>query len=65
MEAAVAYYEATGKRKFLDVMCKYADHIEEVFKIKKIASLQPPDIREIELALVRLYGATGRKDILS
>ena len=64
MEAAVAYYEATGKRKFLDVMCKYADHIEEVFKIKKIASFTTPGHPEIELALVRLYGATGEKRYL-
>ena len=27
IEAAVAYFEATGKRKLLDVMCRYADHI--------------------------------------
>jgi len=25
IEAAVAYYQATGKRKFLDVMCHFAD----------------------------------------
>ena len=31
MEAAVAYYKATGKRKLLDVMCRYADHIDTVF----------------------------------
>lgn len=31
MEAAVAYYEATGKRKLLDIMCRFADYIEEVF----------------------------------
>lgn len=27
MEAAVAYYGATGKRKVLDIMCRYADYI--------------------------------------
>src|SRR5262245_5535959 len=30
-EAAVAYYQATGKRKLLDVACKLADHIGSVF----------------------------------
>ena len=25
MEAAVAYYDATGKKKFLEIMCRYAD----------------------------------------
>ena len=28
IEAAVAYFQATGKRKLLDVMCRYADHID-------------------------------------
>ncbi|MGN0353641.1 MAG: beta-L-arabinofuranosidase domain-containing protein, partial [Muricoprocola sp.] len=27
IEAAVAYYEATGKRKILDVVCRFADYI--------------------------------------
>ena len=32
MEAAIAYYEATGKDRFLKAVCKYADYIERVFK---------------------------------
>ena len=31
IEAAVAYYEATGKRKFLDIMCRFADLICNTF----------------------------------
>ena len=31
IEGAVAYFEATGKRQFLDVMCRYADYIATVF----------------------------------
>lgn len=31
MEAAVAYYEGTGKRKFLDCMCRFADLIADTF----------------------------------
>ena len=31
MEAAVAYHETTGKRRLLDVMCRYADYISSVF----------------------------------
>src|SRR5207237_2070178 len=31
MEAAVAYHQATGKRKLLDVACKLADHIGSTF----------------------------------
>ena len=31
IEGAVAYYQATGKRKLLDVMASYADHIDTMF----------------------------------
>lgn len=64
MEAAVAYYKATGKRKLLDVMCKYADYIEKRFKIDKDTGFTTPGHEEIELALVRLYEATGEKRYL-
>lgn len=64
MEAAVAYYEATGKRKMLDILCRYADHIDSVFgreKGKKRGYCGHP---EIELALIKLYRATGAKRYL-
>ncbi len=32
IEAAAAYYQATGKRRLLDVACRLADHIESVFE---------------------------------
>ena len=35
MEAAVAYHEATGKRRLLDVMCRCADHIDRAFGPRK------------------------------
>ena len=31
MEAAAAYYQGTGKRKFLDCMCRFADLICDTF----------------------------------
>ncbi len=55
MEAAVAYRKATGRDKFLNVMCKYADYIERVFKINQSANFTTPGHPEIELALVKLY----------
>ncbi|MCP8939665.1 glycoside hydrolase family 127 protein [Alsobacter sp. SYSU M60028] len=63
IEAAVAYFEATGKRKFLDVVRRYADHIIERFG---------PEPRrpgycgheEIELALVKLARVTGDRRYL-
>lgn len=64
MEAAVAYYKTTGKRKLLDVICRFADHIDSVFgpepgKLKGYDGHQ-----EIELALVKLYKATGKEKYL-
>ena len=59
MEAAVAYYEATGKDRFLKLMEKYADCIERSFVTEKTASFATPGHQEIELALVRMYRATN------
>ena len=61
IEAAVAYYENTGKDRFLKAMCKYADYIERVFKTEKSALFTTPGHPELELALMRLYKATGEK----
>lgn len=59
IEAAVAYYECTGERRFLDAMCRYADYIEKRFKIDRDTAFITPGHEEIELALVRLYECTG------
>ncbi len=64
IEAAVAYYEATGKRALLDAMCKYADYVEKVFVKEKSAPYVTPGHPEIELALVKLYEVTGEKRYL-
>ena len=61
IEAAVAYYELTGKDRFLNAVKKYADYIERAFKIDNKAAFITPGHPEIELALVRLYKATGEK----
>jgi len=64
IEAAVAYFQATGKRKYLDIMCRYADLIIEKF------GRSPGQMRgycgheEIELALVRLARVTGERKYL-
>jgi uncharacterized protein len=56
-EAAVAYYQATGKRKLLDVALKNANLIWEVFGPGKRDSV--PGHEEIEIGLVKLYRVTG------
>ena len=65
IEAAVAYYEATGKRRLLDVVCRYADLIDNVFGPRKGQKRWYPGHEEIELALVRLYRATGHARYLT
>ncbi len=62
IEAAVAYYRATGKRKLLDVGIRMADHMMTVFGPGKRDWV--PGHEEIELALVKLYGVTGKKKYL-
>ncbi len=64
IEAAVAYRNATGKDALLRAMCRYADYIEKVFKTEKSAAFITPGHPELELALVRLYEATGEKRYL-
>lgn len=64
IEGAVAYHQATGKRKFLDMMCRYADLACTLFlkggKLFGGYCGHP----EIEMALVRLYEVTRQKRYL-
>ncbi len=64
IEAAVAYYEATGKRALLDGMCKYTDYVEKLFVKEKSVPFSTPGHPEIELALVKLFELTGEKRYL-
>lgn len=64
IEGAVAYYQATGKRKLLDIMCRYADYLITVFghgpgKLPGYCGHE-----EVELALVKLARVTGEKKYL-
>ncbi|MDZ7333408.1 MAG: glycoside hydrolase family 127 protein, partial [candidate division KSB1 bacterium] len=56
-EAAVAYYQATGKRSLLDVAIKNANLIDSVFGPGK--KHDPPGHQEIEIGLTKLYRVTG------
>ena len=58
IEAAVAHYQATGQRKLLDALCRYADHIDST--LGREAGKKPGYCGhpEVELALVKLYRAT-------
>ncbi|WP_064697511.1 glycoside hydrolase family 127 protein [Rhizobium aegyptiacum] len=64
MEAAVAYYQATGKRKLLDIMCRYADYMIKVFGHGEGQIPGYCGHEEIELALVKLARVTGENKYL-
>ena len=61
-EAAVAYYQVTGKRRLLDVAIRLADLIESLFGPGR--KLDPPGHQGIEIGLIRLHRVTGKKEYL-
>ncbi len=63
-EAAVAYYQATGKRSLLDVAIKSANLVDEVFGPGKDQLHGVPGHQEIEIGLVKLYRVTGDEKYL-
>ena len=63
-EAAVAYYQATGKDVLLGVACRYADFIMSCFGPEEGKRKGYPGHEIAEMALVRLYEATGEKKYL-
>lgn len=61
LEAAVAYFNATGKPKFLNIMIRFADLICDTFGDKENQIHGYPGHQEIELALVKLYEVTRNR----
>lgn len=64
MEAAVAYYQGTGKKKFLDVVEKLADLLCETFGPEEGKNHGYPGHQEVEVGLIKLYRATGKRKYL-
>lgn len=64
IEAAVAYYTATGKRRLLDCMIRFADLICDTFGEGDNQLHGYPGHQEIELALVKLAKVTGERKYL-
>lgn len=58
MEAAAAYYDATGKTKILDIVSRLTDHIASVLGKEEGKKAGYPGHPEIELALMKLYRIT-------
>ena len=67
IEAAVAYYEATGQDRLLKAAERYAAYIKAVFMdgtAGPTPAFRTPGHQEIEIALIRLYRTTGNRDWL-
>jgi Uncharacterized protein conserved in bacteria len=59
IEAAVAYFQATGKDALLNIMLRYVDCIRAAFGTQPGQKRGIPGHPEIELALIRLHQLTG------
>lgn len=61
-EAAIAHFEATGKKSLLNVAIKNADHLVSTFGPNPGQLVLVPGHEEAEIALIRLYKTTGKKE---
>lgn len=61
-EAAVAHYQATGKKRLLDIATRSADLIAKDFGYNKC--MVYPGHQGIEMGLVKLYRVTGKRKYL-
>jgi DUF1680 family protein len=64
IEGAVAHYQATGKRNFLDIAIKYADCVDREIGNASSKQVKVPGHQIAEMALAKLYLVTGQKKYL-
>ncbi len=64
VEAAIAHYQATGKRSFLDIALRYADCVCREIGPREGQTVRVPGHQIAEMALARLYVLTGEKKYL-
>lgn len=65
IEAGVAYYQGTGKKKLLNIVKRFADCIDKSFGPEEGKLHAYPGHEIIEMALVRLYHVTGEERYLN
>lgn len=64
VEGAIAHYQATGSRKFLDIAIRYADCVCREVGPNKGQACVVPGHQIAEMALAKLYVLTGEKKYL-
>ena len=64
VEGAIAHYQATGKRNFLDIAIRYADCVCREIGEGKDQVVRVPGHQIAEMALAKLYLVTGEKKYL-
>lgn len=64
VEGAIAHYRATGKTNFLDIAVKYADCVCREIGPNPDQQVKVPGHQIAEMALAKLYTATGDKKYL-
>lgn len=64
LEGAVAHYQATGKRNFLDIAIKYADCVCREIGPNPNQQVKVPGHQIAEMGLCKLYLVTGNKKYL-
>jgi uncharacterized protein len=61
LEGAVAYFKVTGRRRLLDIMERYVDHIDATFGPREGQKRGYCGHQEIEIALLKLYHVSGNR----
>lgn len=64
IEGAIAHYQATGKKNFLNIAIKYADCVEREIGDKPGQLVRVPGHQIAEMALAKLYLVTGQHKYL-
>ncbi len=61
LEGGIAYFQATGRRRLLDILERYVEHVRRTFGPGPGQKRGYCGHQEIELALVKLYRLTGER----
>ncbi|MBO6718879.1 MAG: glycoside hydrolase family 127 protein [Rhizobiaceae bacterium] len=61
IEGGIAYFLATGRRRLLDILERYVEHVRKTFGPEPGQKRGYDGHQEIEIALIKLYHLTGER----